>query len=71
MIAHLRSLLRDVDSSLLEEWEALGDPTRRPAKAAARAAAAPVDPVAERALGNHPQAYSHIGLLRCAQLLDG
>lgn len=27
------------------------------------------DPVAERALGNHPQAYSHIGLLRCAQLL--
>ncbi|WP_420752413.1 trehalose-phosphatase [Rhodococcus sp. O3] len=29
------------------------------------------DPVAERALGNHPQAYSHIGLLRCAQLLSG
>src|SRR5205814_9952167 len=29
------------------------------------------DPVAERALGNHPQADSHIGLLRCAQLLDG
>lgn len=28
------------------------------------------DPVAERSLGNHPQAYSHIGLLRCAQLLD-
>jgi trehalose 6-phosphate phosphatase len=28
------------------------------------------DPVAERALGNHPQAYSHIGLLRCGQLLD-
>ncbi|MCW4354952.1 trehalose-phosphatase [Hoyosella sp. YIM 151337] len=28
------------------------------------------DPVAERALGNHPQAYSHIGLLRCAQLLS-
>ena len=28
------------------------------------------DPVAERALGNHPQAYSHLGLLRCAQLLD-
>jgi superfamily II RNA helicase len=48
VIAHLRSLLRDVDSSLLEEWEALADPTRRPAKPAARAAAAPVDPVAER-----------------------
>ncbi|MBA4023501.1 MAG: trehalose-phosphatase [Gordonia sp.] len=29
------------------------------------------DPVAERALGNHPQAYSHIGLLRCARLLNG
>ncbi len=28
------------------------------------------DPVAERALGNHPQAYSHIGLMRCAQLLS-
>lgn len=28
------------------------------------------DPVAERSLGNHPQAYSHIGLLRCAQLLS-
>ena len=48
VIAHLRSLLRDVDSSLLEEWEALADPTRRPAKAAARAAIAPVDPAAER-----------------------
>jgi trehalose 6-phosphate phosphatase len=27
------------------------------------------DPIAERALGNHPQAYSHVGLIRCAQLL--
>jgi trehalose-phosphatase len=27
------------------------------------------DPVAERSLGNHPQAYSHVGLIRCAQLL--
>jgi GH15 family glucan-1,4-alpha-glucosidase len=27
------------------------------------------DPVAERSLGNHPQAYSHIGLIRCASLL--
>ena len=27
------------------------------------------DPVAERSLGNHPQAYSHIGLIRCANLL--
>ena len=28
------------------------------------------DPVAERSLGNHPQAYSHLGLIRCAQLLN-
>lgn len=28
------------------------------------------DPVAERALGNHPQAYSHLGLIRVALLLD-
>jgi GH15 family glucan-1,4-alpha-glucosidase len=29
------------------------------------------DPQAERGLGNHPQAYSHLGLIRCALLLDG
>jgi trehalose-phosphatase len=28
------------------------------------------DPQAERGLGNHPQAYSHLGLIRCAVLLD-
>jgi trehalose-phosphatase len=28
------------------------------------------DPRAERALGNHPQAYSHLGLIRVALLLD-
>ena len=28
------------------------------------------DPVAERGLGNHPQAYSHLGLIRCALALD-
>jgi trehalose-phosphatase len=28
------------------------------------------DPEAERGLGNHPQAYSHLGLIRCAILLD-
>lgn len=27
------------------------------------------DPVAERSLGNHPQAYSHLGIIRCAKLL--
>jgi superfamily II RNA helicase len=47
VMAHLRSLLSNVDSSLLEEWEALADPTRRPARPAARAAE-PVDPAAER-----------------------
>ncbi|GAA4900243.1 trehalose 6-phosphatase [Stackebrandtia albiflava] len=29
------------------------------------------DPLAERALGNHPQAYSHLGLIKCALLLEG
>jgi len=29
------------------------------------------DPVTERSLGNHPQAYSHLGLIRCAQLIAG
>ncbi|MFB6394537.1 trehalose-phosphatase [Polymorphospora lycopeni] len=28
------------------------------------------DPMVERGLGNHPQAYSHLGLIRCALLLD-
>ncbi|WP_245822857.1 trehalose-phosphatase [Lentzea waywayandensis] len=28
------------------------------------------DPITERSLGNHPQAYSHLGLIRCAQLLS-
>lgn len=28
------------------------------------------DPVDERSLGNHPQASSHIGLIRCARQLD-
>jgi trehalose-phosphatase len=28
------------------------------------------DPVSERGLGNHPQAYSHLGLINCALLLD-
>jgi trehalose-phosphatase len=28
------------------------------------------DPVTERSLGNHPQAYSHVGLIRCAQRLS-
>jgi hypothetical protein len=46
VMAHLRSLLREVDSSLLEEWEALADPNRRAGKRAARAET--FDPAAER-----------------------
>ncbi len=45
VLAYLRSLLRDVDSSLLEEWEGLSDPERRGTKAAARPT---IDPVAEK-----------------------
>ncbi|MET4592369.1 trehalase-like domain-containing protein [Arthrobacter sp. 754] len=29
------------------------------------------DPSTETHLGNHPQAYSHLGFIRCARLLDG
>jgi trehalose 6-phosphate phosphatase len=28
------------------------------------------DALTERGLGNHPQAYSHLGLINCAFLLD-
>ncbi|WP_149256795.1 trehalase-like domain-containing protein [Actinomadura sp. K4S16] len=28
------------------------------------------DPLTERGLGNHPQAYTHLGLIRCALLLN-
>jgi trehalose-phosphatase len=28
------------------------------------------DPVTERGLGNHPQAYSHLGVVNCALMLD-
>ncbi len=30
-----------------------------------------LDPASGRALGNHPQAYSHLGLIRAALVLDG
>jgi superfamily II RNA helicase len=46
VLAYLRSLLRDVDSSLLDEWEGLSDPERRLKKVAAPGPV--VDPVAER-----------------------
>ena len=46
ILAHFRALLRDVDTSLIEEWESLSLPGQaRPGRAAARA---PVDPAAER-----------------------
>jgi len=45
ILAHFRTLLRDVDTSLIEEWESLGRPGKpRPGRAARQA----VDPVAER-----------------------
>jgi len=28
------------------------------------------DPVNERSMGNYPQAYSHLGVIRCARLFD-
>ncbi len=51
ILAHFRTLVREVDSSLLEEWEALSDPTTAAGSRAARGAAAArasVDPAADR-----------------------
>ena len=46
ILAHFRTLLRDVDTSLIEEWESLTRPGQpRAGKAPSRPA---VDPVAER-----------------------
>ncbi|HEY7374901.1 MAG TPA: DUF3516 domain-containing protein, partial [Polyangia bacterium] len=47
ILAHFRALLRDVDTSLIEEWESLTETGRvaRPGRAPARAS---VDPAAER-----------------------
>ena len=45
ILAHFRVLVREIDSSLIEEWESLRTPRARSAVAAARAA---VDPVLER-----------------------
>ncbi|HVY40728.1 MAG TPA: DUF3516 domain-containing protein [Polyangia bacterium] len=47
VLAYLGTLLRDVDSSLLDEWESLADPTRRRARPA-RDTTVAVDPAAER-----------------------
>jgi superfamily II RNA helicase len=46
ILAHFRTLLSDVDTSLIEEWESMSKPGRaRPGRAVARQ---PVDPVAEQ-----------------------
>ncbi len=47
VLAYLGTLLRDVDSSLLDEWESLADPTRRRSRPA-RDTTVSVDPAAER-----------------------
>jgi superfamily II RNA helicase len=47
VLAYLGTMLRDVDTSLLDEWEALADPSRRAARRAT-AATVSVDPAAER-----------------------
>jgi len=48
VLAYLATLLREVDSSLLDEWSALSDPTRRRPRPERDAAAVSVDPAAER-----------------------
>ena len=48
VLAYLGTLLRDVDSSLLDEWEALADPTRRRARPVRDTTVAVIDPAAER-----------------------
>jgi len=45
ILAHFRALLRDVDTSLIDEWESMNEPGR---PRAIRAARATVDPAAER-----------------------
>ena len=47
ILAHFRALLREVDSSLLDEWESLTQPGAARGRGRARGAP-PVDPVAER-----------------------
>ena len=48
ILAHFRTLLRDVDTSLIEEWESLSNPEPARDRAGRLARAAPVDPVAEQ-----------------------
>jgi superfamily II RNA helicase len=52
LLAHFRAMLRDVDSSLLDEWESLKEPGARDLGGAARRAPRPVDLASDRrALG--------------------
>ncbi len=46
VLAYLGTMLRDADTSLLEEWEALGDPSKRPLRPSTPSVS--VDPAAER-----------------------
>lgn len=54
ILEHLRAMLRQVDSSLLEEWEAMRDPEA----AKARLAGTPVEAIKPRRLGDDPKALT-------------
>jgi superfamily II RNA helicase len=60
MLAHFRGLVRDVDSSLLDEWESLKEGPERDAARAARdaAGAAPGPPTPEALLASDPRALA-------------
>ena len=72
ILAHFRTLLRDVDTSLLEEWESLTQPGAAAARAGAVARQA-VDPVAERRAlhAAHPRRAAQAGARARAQRLRG
>jgi trehalose-phosphatase len=60
--AYLRTGRREDAEELFEQMIACAGPTGLLPEQ--------YDPLTERGLGNHPQAYSHLGLINCALLLD-
>jgi superfamily II RNA helicase len=55
---HFRALLRETDSSLLDEWESLRQPGEAPARQVAAAAAAAASAAVPRPLGDDPRALA-------------